>query len=388
MVVYMVTSPLFGILVDKQILSRRVILALGIVCWSVAASSAYFATDLITFLVSRALVGIGEAAYINTSVPLLGDFYPPEKRSKIFALISISTPVGSAIGFTVGGFITQYYGWRYAYLYTGLPGLGLAFLILGINDPGIGVWDATVSHGSWSATFKNFKKNLPLIYVISGLTFSYWSIGGMADWLPTYFSRTSGADISTSATLVGGATVISGIVGTLIGAFVGDKMIGVIRQPYFGTSAVATLISSAIIMGAIFIDNLWIAASVFCLGEAFLFSSNGLVDAIIINSVPPEMRSRAYGLRGFITHLLGDSMSPLIIGAVSDHFSLRFAAAMAPIMIFISGIIFLIAWRTIPESTTVVGDNHSGSSETATTENVPLDEDGDDYLLGDTRKDD
>src|ERR1051325_2148837 len=134
--VYMLTSPVFGALADRW--PRKVLIAAGVALWSVATGAAALAVGFWTFFLARAMVGVGEAAYATLSPALLSDFYAPERRNRILTIFYVAVPVGSALGFELGGLLGGHYGWRAAFLICGLPGLLVAALALAIRDPGRG----------------------------------------------------------------------------------------------------------------------------------------------------------------------------------------------------------------------------------------------------------
>src|SRR4051812_31090952 len=99
--VYMIASPIFGSLAGR--VSRKLLVASGVAIWSIASAAGAFAHDYWTMMGARALVGVGEAAYATIAPALLADYFAPDKRNKVFTVFYLATPVGSAIGFTLGG---------------------------------------------------------------------------------------------------------------------------------------------------------------------------------------------------------------------------------------------------------------------------------------------
>ncbi|MCX6927111.1 MAG: MFS transporter, partial [Verrucomicrobia bacterium] len=96
-IVYMLTSPIFGALADRY--PRKWLIAAGVGLWSLATSGAALAVGFWSFLLARALVGVGEAAYATLSPALLSDFYPPQRRNRVLTFFFVAIPVGSALGF-------------------------------------------------------------------------------------------------------------------------------------------------------------------------------------------------------------------------------------------------------------------------------------------------
>src|SRR5262249_44061102 len=153
-IVYMLTSPVFGGLADRG--SRKLLIAAGVAMWSLATASAALATGFTSFLIARALVGVGEAAYATISPSLLSDFFPPDRRNRVLTIFYAAIPVGAALGFVLGGVLGHAYGWRAAFLACGLPGLLAAGLALLIKEPERGRFDvgSVTAAPSWPAALR------------------------------------------------------------------------------------------------------------------------------------------------------------------------------------------------------------------------------------------
>src|ERR671937_435446 len=140
-IVYMLSAPIFGAFGDRR--SRPRLIAAGVAVWSVATALGGLARSYLALLGARALVGIGEEAYGTISPALLADYFPERLRGGVFAIFFMATPVGSALGYVLGGVVDHLYGWRHAFFVAGLPGLLLAVLALRLHDPRLGSRDAS-----------------------------------------------------------------------------------------------------------------------------------------------------------------------------------------------------------------------------------------------------
>src|SRR5467141_3363928 len=145
-VVYMLAAPLFGMLGDTR--SRTRLIGLGVGIWSVATALAGFARSYGSLFAARAAVGVGEAAYGTISPALLADYFPRERRGRVFAVFFAAIPIGSALGYIVGGLVDQYFGWRQAFFVAGVPGLVLAVLARRLHDPPRGAQEAADATGA------------------------------------------------------------------------------------------------------------------------------------------------------------------------------------------------------------------------------------------------
>ena len=91
----------------------------------------------------------------------------------------------------------------------------------------------------------------------------------------------------------------------------------------------------------------WAVPALFA-AEFFLFLNTGPLNAAIVNSVAAPIRATAIGLNLFMIHLLGDAMSPTIIGAVSDRSSLQLGFSVTLIAMLFSAALLLLGRRFAP----------------------------------------
>jgi len=103
MIGYFVTSPLFGFLGDR--FPRKWLIAFGILVWSIGTVLTGFASGFVMLLSFRTLVGFGEASYATISPSLISDSYGPARRNTALTIFYVALPVGSALGFILGGVI-------------------------------------------------------------------------------------------------------------------------------------------------------------------------------------------------------------------------------------------------------------------------------------------
>ena len=348
-VVYMVASPIFGALAERR--SRRMLIAFGVASWSIATAAASFSTGFTSLLIARAAVGIGEAAYATLAPSVLADFFPPERRNRVFTIFYVATPVGSAIGFVLGGLLGEHFGWRTAFLAVGLPGLLVAGLALMMKDPVRGAFDEKPPEPvSWPQALRQLAKNRVYLLTVAGYTLVTFATGGIADWFPTFLSRVRKMPLSEADLAIGISAVVGGLVGTAFGGWLADRLARVTRHPYLAVSGIAMLPAVVFTSIALFVFRAPMAIVTCVLAaQLCLWMYNSPINALLVNSVDPGLRARAFGLSILCIHLFGDVLSPPLIGMVSDATgSLETALIMVPITVAAGGLIWIYAWRTLP----------------------------------------
>ena len=77
-------------------------------------------------MLCRVLVGLGEASYAVLSPPWIADLFPAGRRNNALTIFYVATPVGSALGYLLGGLALSHGGWRTGFFWAGAPGLILA----------------------------------------------------------------------------------------------------------------------------------------------------------------------------------------------------------------------------------------------------------------------
>ena len=350
LVVYMLTSPVFGTLGDRS--SRPKLLAIGVGIWSIATALGGFARSFIGLFAARATVGVGEAAYGTVAPALLADYFPKERRGRVFAIFFAAIPIGSAAGYVLGGLIDQQLGWRYAFFIAGAPGLLLALACLTLADPPRGGRDEDVRERpapdhprprSWIASYRHLLGNRPYALTVLGYAAYTFALGGLAFWAPTFLERVRGLSKSAATVQFGAIVVATGFVGTFAGGWLGDFFLKRTPQAYLWVSGWATLAAAPAALTAFVAGNRAVYMSAIVIAELLLFASTGPINSAIVNLVAPTERATAVALSILAIHLLGDVPSPPIIGAISDASSLAKAFLILPAAIAVAGGIWMAA---------------------------------------------
>lgn len=348
LLVYMLASPVFGRLGDRA--SRPRLLAAGVAAWSLATALGGFARSFAGLFASRAAVGIGEAAYATIAPALLADSFPKERRGRVFAIFFAAIPVGSALGYVLGGLMDRHFGWRAAFVVAGGPGLLLALLCLAIRDPPRGARDGTVSvpaaPGGAREAYARLFANRRYRTTVAGYAAYTFALGGLAAWTPAFLERVRGLPKADATVQFGAIVVVTGLIGTFVGGWVGDRLLKHDRQAYLKLSGWTTLAAVPAAAVAFFAPGRVLPMAGIVAAELLLFASTGPINSVLVNVVAPGDRATAIALSILAIHLFGDVPSPPLMGAISDASNLRAAFTVVPVSIGIAGAIWLAAART------------------------------------------
>jgi MFS family permease len=351
----MLASPVFGYLGDRR--SRTRPIAIGVALWSVATAWSGLSRSYWELFASRAAVGIGEAAYATIAPALLADYYAPARRGRIFAIFYMAIPVGAALGYVVGGVVSQAWGWRAAFFVAGLPGLLLALGALRVPDPPRGCSEPAASAPTPAASRPGvlgaLRQTLLLYFKLAGQS-SYaltvlgyaaytFAVGGLGFWMPTFLERVRHVPVSQATSGFGAIVVVTGFVGTFCGGWLGDYCLRYTRQSYLWLSAVATLAALPLTMACLEVVSPSIFYPALVGAELLLFMSTGPINSVIVGLVSPAQRASAVALSVFAIHLLGDVISPPLIGRLSDRASLAAAVLLVPVAVAVCGLLWVAA---------------------------------------------
>lgn len=352
LVVYTLTAPLFGLLGDTR--NRPRVLAAGVALWSAATVLGGVARNYVGLLVARMTVGVGEAAYGTIGQSLLADLYPVRRRGRAFAIFFTAIPVGAALGYMLGGFVDHHWGWRRVFFVAGAPGLLLALLLLRLKDPARGSQDEvteTQARPPWSArgTYAALIRNRPFVLTVLGYAAYTFALGGIAAWMPPFLERVRGLSGPAATVRFGGIVVLTGLLGTYAGGWLGDRLLTRTRTAYLWLSGVATLGAAPLFYLSLASSTPAVYWSAMIGAQLLMFASTGPINSAIVNVVPAHIRASAVALSIFTIHALGDVPSPFLVGLIADARSLALGVLILPVAALAGGAIWCSA-AAIPAS--------------------------------------
>lgn len=342
---YMVAAPFTGPLADRY--SRKVIIAIGAFFWSGLTLLTAVTHSYQALLVRHTLMGIGEASFVTIAPTFVADLFPEEKRGRILGVFYLAIPVGTALGYVLGGNLGARFGWRFPFYVAAIPGFVLALMMLSIPEPPRGQFDS-VKETSERGTIKGLTRNPAFWTATLGMAMMTFALGGIQVWMPTFLSTMRGYSLKDANQLFGGIIVLDGTLASLAGGWLGDRFLRRTKGSYYVVSAISMALGVPVMIIALFARGRAMVPGI--LVAAFLLLLNTApLNAALINSVGAHIRATAIAINIFIIHLLGDVPSPTLMGWIADRRSLQVAFICPVIAMAVSSAILFYGMRFAPE---------------------------------------
>jgi MFS family permease len=324
---YAVVGVPLGRLAD--VWKRTTVLALGAAVWSVLTAASGFAWSFWTLFACRLGVGVGEASCAPTASSMIGDLFPPERRSRALAVFMIGLPLGLGVSSVLSGVIARSFGWQAAFYIPAVPGLILAVAVLFVGETSRGQADRL----STTRETRSFLETcrvvlaLPTMWwiIISGAVhnFNTYALGTFLTSAIRRYHKLDPAQAGLASGLVWGI----GALGMFLAGWLGDavyrRRVG--GRLEVGCGAIALAVPFILFGLAVPPGNPWQFAFWLVLTYAMMSAYYGTVYAAIQDIVEPSLRGTAMAVYFFAMYLLGAVHGPRATGWISDTLALRAA---------------------------------------------------------------
>ncbi|XP_002718904.3 protein spinster homolog 3 [Oryctolagus cuniculus] len=334
----LLSAPVFGYLGDRH--SRKATLIFGVLLWSGAGLSSSFIPCQYSwlFFLSRGAVGTGAASYSTIAPTVLGDLFAGDQRTRVLAIFYIFIPVGSGLGYVLGSAVAELTGnWHWALrILPCLEAVALILLILLVPDPPRGAAEGqdTVAPGgprsSWCEDVRYLGRNRSFVWSTLGVTAMAFVTGALGFWAPKFLFEARvvhGLQLpclqepcgSQDSLIFGALTVVTGIIGVVLGAEASRryKKVNARAEPLICASSLLAT-APCLYLALVLAPTSLLASYVFlALGELLLSCNWAVVTDILLSVVVPRCRATAGALQITVGHVLGDAGSPSLTGLIS-----------------------------------------------------------------------
>jgi len=352
-VTYMISAPILGLLADR--FSRWMIVGSAVILWSLASGASGLAATFAILFATRICVGIGEGGYGPAAPTILSDLFPIETRGRVMAIFYAAIPVGSALGYVIGGLIGAHMGWRWAFYLVAPPGLLLGLLCFWQRDPRVAANRLVQELPPRSVRdYLNLFRTRSYLINCVAQTLMTFVTGGLGFWVAAYLRyRAQSPDVGM--TVFGLITVVAGLISTLLGGVIADKLRPRLAGSYFWVSGIGMLIACPIFVVTLYIPfpAAWITMF---LAIFFLFLNTGPSNTALANVSLPPVRATAFAVNILVVHALGDVQAFWLLGYIGGHTNMHLAFLFVSGIIFASGLIWLLGVKYLPADTAAVED--------------------------------
>lgn len=324
-------SVLFGFLADR--ISRKYIIAGGIIFWSFATFASGLAGSFAALLVARALVGVGEAAYAPAAQSMISGAFPHERRALAQAIFAAGMLIGGACGQVLGGFMGETHGWQHAFFIVAIVGLFPGLAVLWLEEPPRGPRSEVVP------LMRLLRVPAFLAMIAAGVFITFSSVS-LLYWAIDFARNYKDFSLKEAALSLAVIALSSLVAGVLVGGWVADRLQR--RFAYGRIIAVmgAFLLAAPFLLMAIQSDEKRTVLAGLFISGFFMSWYHGPVTAIIHDMMPRRAHATSIGVYMFVTQLVG-AFGPQAIGRISDLRDLQLGMQIA-VAVMVGGALLML----------------------------------------------
>jgi MFS family permease len=322
----------FGFLADR--FSRKAIIAIGILFWSVATFAGGLVSTFLFFLVARAMVGLGEAAYAPAAQSMISGAFPQERRAMAQAIFATGMLLGGAAGQALGGIIGPRYGWQEALFVVGFAGILPGIALFGIEEPPRGPRCEVVPI-----------RRLLLVpafvaMIAAGICITFASVS-LLTWgidFAVNYKDFSLREASVSLALI---ALLSLVFGVLTGGWIADQLQKRLAYGRIIAVAAAFLLAAPFLLLAIQSEEKQVVLMGLFVAGFFMSWYHGPVTAVLHDMMPRRAHATSVGVYMFATQLVG-GLGPQVVGKISDLHDLQLGLQIAVAVLVCGALLMLL----------------------------------------------
>lgn len=317
----LVSALAFPVAVAIDRWSRRKMLTLMALFWSVATAATAFMRGFGSMLGARAGVAAGEAGYSSGGTAMLSAAYPDHSRAKVMGLFNASIPLGAALGTVLGGVLCTSTGdWRTPFYIFAVPGAVLGIVALFLRDyRTVAVETAEGGRLSVLGGVAKLVRIPTLVFTYFGFVMNVFITNAMLYQLPSYFEYTRGVDAAKGSKLAATILLLA-LVGAPLGGFLANRWKKSRPDALLLFCALSSLLAAALLFGGLLLGGRGAGYVLLCLWGVVTVCYLPPATAVTQDVVHPGQRAMSWGLCVFCMYLLGGAYSPWIVGALTDYF--------------------------------------------------------------------
>ena len=321
---YAIGGLFMGVVADR--VNRTRLIAFGLGLWSLLTIFSGAAKSLVTLVVPRMFIGVGESILTPAALSLLGDRFPVRWQGLVVGIYGMGVSIGLAASLFVVAYVEPWLGWRGCFYALGAIGLILALLMLFLKETPRKVSASELAAAQKSFSLKAALGSLRELLIASpSLTATIFGsmlfslILGASGFEQLWLVQERGFDRSEIAAITAWISIFAGILGSLVGGYGGDLFLrwtGVGR-PAFLALIMICLAPMTLAYRMVDQDCLWFWAGVFAMYfQVGCFYAPAF--ATIQELVPANKRATVFGFVVLMIQLVGAGIGNATAGLMID----------------------------------------------------------------------
>jgi MFS family permease len=346
--------------------NRVNIVSASIAVWSAMTAISAFVGNFWQLLAARIGVGIGEAGASPPSHSIISDYFPHEERGRALSFYSMGIYIGILVGFLLGGWINQFFGWRTAFLVVGLPGLLMAVIVkLTLREPPRGQMDDG-DHAE--APDSNIVVDLKWLWSLRSFRYAAFAAGfnaflgyGALNFMPSFAIRIYEVPIGLVGTWLALIAGLAGAAGVYAGGHMSDHLGKRDDRWAYWVAGISTLAAGILLLPMMLSNDQYVMWSIYALVALSQSMFLGPTIAMAHALVGPRYRALSSSVLFFVLNIIGLGFGPLTVGAISDALapsmgvdSIRWAIMSTAMAAFIGAALYFNAARYVRADLQVV----------------------------------
>ena len=308
---------------------RKFIITGALVIWSSMTVLCGMAQNFWQLALARVGVGAGEAGAIPPAQSLIADYYRPERRARALGVFMLSATAGYVLGISGGGWIAGEYGWRWAFMLFGAPGLLLAIIVWAVLDePRRRPQFAPAKTGGETAlsAFIALTRKKSYVNLLIAMTLYFLIAYGALVFIVSFMIRAHHVDIATISLLYGVSSAIGAIIGNPLGGMIADRLAARDISWLATLPGLGLLIAWPMFEVALISPNFWVMFGLIFIAGTFLQGAIPPMFSALHAVCGERRRATAVAIAFFFANLIGLGIGPVLAGALSDAMSVHFGS--------------------------------------------------------------
>jgi MFS family permease len=337
-------------------INRRNIVALALAFWSAMTFLCGMASSVATLALARIGVGIGESAGTPASQSIIADLFDKNERPRALGVYAVATYLGVFLGYFIGGYVNQRYGWRMAFFAAGLPGIALAAILwLTVSEPKRGgAMAETFVAEPLAPTLRFLVSQRSFVIVLVGFCLTTYTNYATAAWIPPFLARVHHLTSAEIGTYAGTFKGLFGMAGTLVGGFVVAQISRRDDRWKLWAPAITSGLAGPVFALCMLTPDFTTMVAALAATSFLVGFHLGPIFAIAQTVARPSMRALASAIVILTATCFGQGVGPLAVGIINDALkndyganAVRYSLLSAAITTTLGALLFVWAATSI-----------------------------------------